>query len=835
MQINKLRAALAFWLALSAGSASAQMQRNPQLDSLLRSTDSVAVRSRLGDLIKSDKESDVNLVAQYYGRKNDVPNFERTRDIAIRRFPKGMMAYIKDANQAVGEKDPVKKEQLVRALDKNYTGHDNAMYYFDVAQTYAGVTGKNADLAKVKEYARKCTDPGFRSIVIETLLKAGHLDLAGTLARETMDTLRTPQYEMLYARILMKQQHPAEALTYAQQAYDSSRNKRADLTSAYVEVLLANNKLAQAYPMMEKFYRLGTASPEIKARLKDAYITAHGSAEGYDQLMTSIHTEWQDSARSRIAQFAVKKSPAPAFTLGNIKGETVSLETLKGKVVILDFWATWCGPCKKSFPAMQMAVNKYKDDKNVVFLFIDTWERDKDPLPGVRTFIADNKYTFNVLLDQQDPQTKKYDVVENYKVSGIPTKFVIDGNGDVVYRLSGFSGGDDAAVEELSAMIASARAGAAAKKTISVSGTLDYTGKGERMLSLMYRKLGGGYMFDSCAVKDGEFHFEKQWEEPLVVVMTLRSPQGDRQGARQGTPDYHSFLLVPGEAKIASHTTLVNATVTGQAAMADEDYQEYLRKSNLYIDTINRTAGEFVKRIADPDKRQKATAPVIDAIQQRRALQLYRTTILDKPSSPVAILALCEYAGEPVWRPRKKMAPAEIEALMSRLPAEYRSYPTLTALKTELDIAKATAPGQPIIDFTLMDTAGRSVKLSDFKGKYVFLDFWASWCVPCRKENPNVKSQFEKYKDKGFTVLSVSLDKPEAHKAWIDAIRKDDIGLWTHVVDAGGFNGHVAESYYVKSIPTNFLIGPDGRFIDRNLYGEALDSELEHIFSIGTR
>lgn len=823
MQIKKLRAALAFWLALTAGGASAQMQRNPQLDSLLRSTDSAAVRTRLDELITSDKESDVNLVAQYYGRKNDVPNFERTRDIAVKRFPKGMMAYIKDANQAVGEKDPVKKEQLVRALDQNYPGHDNAMYYFDVAQTYASVKGKNVDLAKVKEYARKCTDAGFRSIVIETLLKAGHLDLATTLTRETMDTLKTPQYAMLYARILLKQRRPAEALTYAQQAYDSSRNKPADLTSAYVEVLLANNKLAQAYSMMEKFYRQGTATPEIKSRLKDAYISAHGSAEGYDRLMTAVQTEWRDSARNRIAQFVTKRSPAPAFTLKNIKGETVSLASLKGKVVILDFWATWCGPCKKSFPAMQMAVNKYKDDKNVVFLFIDTWERDKDPLPGVKSFIADNKYTFNVLLDQQDPQTKKNNVVESYKVTGIPTKFIIDGNGNIVYRLSGFSGGDDAAVEELSAMIASA-----AKNTISVSGMLDYVGKGNAMLSLMYRKLGGGYMFDSCTVKDGRFHFEKEWNEPLVLVMSLRTAQRDQQG----TQDYHSFLLVPGESKIVGHTSLANATITGPGAIADEDYQEYNRKSNLYIDTINITAREIAKTIQDPAIREKAAAPAIDSIEQRRAQNLYRGTVLNKSNSPVAILALCQYAGEPVWRPRKKMVPAEIEALMSRLPAEYMSYPTMTALKTELEIAKATVPGKPIIDFALQDTAGRTVKLSDFKGKYVFLDFWASWCVPCRKENPNVKAQFEKYKDKGFTVLSVSLDKPDARNAWIDAIRKDRIGLWTHVIDAGGFNGLVAESYYVRSIPTNFLIGPDGRFIDRNLYGEDLDRRLEEIFRI---
>lgn len=106
---------------------------------------------------------------------------------------------------------------------------------------------------------------------------------------------------------------------------------------------------------------------------------------------------------------------------------------------------------------MQLAVDRYKEDHNVVFLFIDTWERVKDPLPGVKSYIDANKYSFNVLLDRQDAVTGKCNVIESYNVTGIPTKFIIDKNGKIAYRLTGFSGGDDAAVEELSAMIESAR------------------------------------------------------------------------------------------------------------------------------------------------------------------------------------------------------------------------------------------------------------------------------------------------------------------------------------------------------------------------------------------
>jgi thiol-disulfide isomerase/thioredoxin len=129
------------------------------------------------------------------------------------------------------------------------------------------------------------------------------------------------------------------------------------------------------------------------------------------------------------------------------------LASLKGKVVVLDFWATWCGPCKASFPAMQTALNKYKDDKDVVFLFVDTWEH-KEPAKmkeDAAQFIKDNKYTFDVVLDDKDK------TIGDYKVDGIPTKFVLDKKGKVVYVNVGYGGNADELVEELSSKIESAK------------------------------------------------------------------------------------------------------------------------------------------------------------------------------------------------------------------------------------------------------------------------------------------------------------------------------------------------------------------------------------------
>ena len=165
-------------------------------------------------------------------------------------------------------------------------------------------------------------------------------------------------------------------------------------------------------------------------------------------------------AKTEKPQKNITKSPepAPSFTLLDLEGKAVSLDDLKGKVVVLDFWATWCAPCIKSFPAMQMAVEKYKEDPEVEFLFINTWERQENPTEFVQQFMDKRGFDFTVLMDLKDPVSKRNPVVERYGVNGIPVKFIIDPDGNIQHKITGFMGGDNQAqVKELADLIESIR------------------------------------------------------------------------------------------------------------------------------------------------------------------------------------------------------------------------------------------------------------------------------------------------------------------------------------------------------------------------------------------
>jgi len=150
------------------------------------------------------------------------------------------------------------------------------------------------------------------------------------------------------------------------------------------------------------------------------------------------------------------------------------------------------------------------------------------------------------------------------------------------------------------------------------------------------------------------------------------------------------------------------------------------------------------------------------------------------------------------------------------------------AVKKTIDAFMVVRIGAEAPLFTQPDTAGHAVNLKDFRGKYVLIDFWASWCGPCREENPNVVKAYQRYKDKNFTILSVSLDKTDKKDAWIKAINDDGLA-WNHVSDLKFWDNAVAKMYAVRSVPQNFLIDPKGKIVAANLRGEELSEKLQEL------
>lgn len=169
----------------------------------------------------------------------------------------------------------------------------------------------------------------------------------------------------------------------------------------------------------------------------------------------------------------------------------------------------------------------------------------------------------------------------------------------------------------------------------------------------------------------------------------------------------------------------------------------------------------------------------------------------------------------------------ELETLVTGFPEEIQSSPFVKALTEKLEMDKLTAIGQPFIDFTHPDMDGNMVTFSSITGEnYILLDFWAGWCAPCRRENPNLVKLYDEYKDKGFDIFGVSLDR--SREEWLEAISADGL-QWHQVSDISGWENPVAKMYGVQSIPANLLISPEGKIIAKNLRGEELESKLMEI------
>lgn len=288
-----------------------------------------------------------------------------------------------------------------------------------------------------------------------------------------------------------------------------------------------------------------------------------------------------------------------------------------------------------------------------------------------------------------------------------------------------------------------------------------------------------------------------------------------------------SIYLGPSSFAITHKNTFTNMTFSGSPE--NVEYQELYAKDLAYGKKIEEVRVRMVNAqlATDPSDRTTLEKQIAQMTADRKDV-VYADFMRNHPQSKIIVHVFNQYAAGGVRSLEKDKVMPLFDMLPDSIKARPNAQAFLQQFKSQETFEKVANIGNTAPDFTQNDTLDNPISLSSFRGKYVLLDFWASWCGPCRADNPNVVKAYKKFHDKGFDILSVSLDQPGAKAKWIKAIHDDQL-TWTHVSDLQYWNNAAVKLYGVQGIPQNFLIDPQGKIIARSLRGEDLDKKLSEI------
>ncbi|WP_346318705.1 TlpA disulfide reductase family protein [Chitinophaga sp. YIM B06452] len=339
-----------------------------------------------------------------------------------------------------------------------------------------------------------------------------------------------------------------------------------------------------------------------------------------------------------------------------------------------------------------------------------------------------------------------------------------------------------------------------------VSGSIAPAQEGQKL----YFVSEDGNTRDSSVLKDGKFSFQ-----------TAYKPAKDDMFALLLEGQQYPMLLVAenNEVEIQGDAAGFPVAKTVKAGQQTQWMQAYHKAMEPVLKKVQELNTEAATINSD-DEAAKAAFRAKATDFETQLMNTGMSFVKDHPKAQASLFLLY---GEL----KDRLTEDEFSKQFGSLDASVRNTKFGKSIAEEISAVKAEkADAGMAKDFEQKDPKGKLVKLSSFRGKYVLIDFWASWCGPCRQENPNVVAAYHKFKDKNFTILGVSLDKNKA--SWLEAIEQDRLE-WTQVSDLQGWANAVAQLYRVQGIPQNFLVDPQGKIIASNLRGRALEKKLEEV------